>query len=43
MNTEQTGKNIFIYIKTHYDETILAKTQKLEKNMMKYSSYTNHL
>ena len=43
MNTEQTGKNIFIYVKTHYDETILAKTRKLEKTMMKYSSYTNHL
>ena len=25
MNTEQTGKNIFKYIKTHYDETILVK------------------
>ena len=33
MNTEQTSKNIFTYIKTHYGETILAK----------YSSYTNHL
>ena len=43
MNTEQTGKNIFIYIKTHFDETILAKTRKQEKTMMKYSSYTNHL
>ena len=27
----------------HYGETILAKTQKLEKTMIKYSSYTNHL
>ena len=43
MNTEQTGKNIFIYIKTLYDEANLAKTPKLEKSMMKYSSYTNHL
>ena len=25
MNTEQTSKNIFMYIKTHYGETILAK------------------
>ena len=27
----------------HYGETILAKIQKLEKTMIKYSSYTNHL
>ena len=27
----------------HYCETILAKIQKLEKTMIKYSSYTNHL
>ena len=43
MNTEQTSINIFTYIKTHYSETILAKVQKLEKTMIKYSSYTNHL
>ena len=43
MNTEQTSKNIFTYIKTHYGETILAKIRKLEKNMIKYSSYSNHL
>ena len=43
MITEQTSKNIFMYIKTHYGETILAKIRKLEKNMIKYSSYTNHL
>ena len=42
-NTEQTSKNIFTYIKTHYGETILAKIQKLEKTMIKYSSYTDHL
>ena len=27
----------------HYGETILAKIQKLEKTMIKYSSCTNHL
>ena len=43
MNTELTSKNIFTYIKTHCGETILAKIQKLEKTMIKYSSYTNHL
>ena len=43
MNTEQTSKNIFTYIKTYYGETILAKIRKLEKTMIKYSSYTNHL
>ena len=43
MNTEQTSKNIFTHIKTHYGETILTKIQKLEKTMIKYSSYTNHL
>ena len=43
MNTEQTSKNIFTYIKTHYGETILGKIQKLENTMIKYSSYTNHL
>ena len=43
MNTEQTSKNIFMYIKTHYGETILAKIWKLEKTIVKYSSDTNHL
>ena len=43
MNTEQKSKNIFMDIKTNYGETILAKVQKLEKTMIKYSSYTNHL
>ena len=43
MNTEQKSENIFAYIKTHYSETILAKIRKLEKTMIKYSSYTNHL
>ena len=43
MNTEQTVKNIFTYIKMHYGETILAKIRKLEKTIIKYSSYTNHL
>ena len=32
-----------MYIKMHYGETILAKIQKLEKTMIKYSSYINHL
>ena len=35
MNTEQTSKNIFTYIKTHYGETILAKIRKLEKTATK--------
>ena len=43
MNTEQTSKNVFTYIKTHYGEIILAKIRKLEKTMIKYSSYTNYL
>ena len=43
MNTEQASENIFSYTKTHYGETILAKIRKLEKIMIKYSSYTNHL
>ena len=43
MNTEQTSKNTFTYIKMHYSETILAKIRKLEKTMIKYSFYTNHL
>ena len=33
MNTEQTSKNIFMYIKTHYYETILAKIQALERKL----------
>ena len=28
---------------THYGETILAKIRKLEKTMIQYLSYTNHL
>ena len=43
MNTEQISKNILTYIKTHYVETIPAKIWKLEKTMIKYSSYNNHL
>ena len=43
MNSEHTTKNIFTYIKTHYGENILFKIQKLEKTMIKYSSYTNRL
>ena len=43
INTEQTSLNIFTCIKTHYGETILAKIRKLEKTMIKYSSYTNLL
>ena len=43
MNTEQTSKNTFTYIKTHYGETILAKILKLEKIMFRYSSYANSL
>ena len=43
MKTEQTSENIFTYIKTYYGETILAKVRKLDKTMIKYSSYTNHL
>ena len=27
----------------HYDEAIIAKIRKLEKIMIKYLSYTNHL
>ena len=27
----------------HYGETMLAKIRKLEKPMIRYSSYTNHL
>ena len=34
MNTEQTRKNIFTHIKTHYGEIILAKIWKLEKTMI---------
>ena len=43
MNTEQTSKNIFTYIKTRYGEAILAKILKLEKTMIKYLLFTNHL
>ena len=43
MNTEQTNISIFTYIKMHYGEAILVKIRKLEKTMIKYSSYTNHL
>ena len=43
MNTEQTSENTFTYIKTHYGETILAKTLKLEKIMFRYSSHANSL
>ena len=39
---KQTSENIFTYIKKN-GETILAKIWKLEKTMIKYSSYTNHL
>ena len=39
MNTEQTNISIFTYIKMHYGEAILVKIQKLEKTMIKYSSY----
>ena len=35
--------SVFTYIKMHYGENILAKILKLEKTMIKYSSYTNHL
>ena len=38
MNNEQASENIFTYIKTHYNEIILAKLRKLEKTMIKYSS-----
>ena len=43
MNTEQTIKNTFTYIKAHYGQTILAKIRKLGKTMIKYSSYINQL
>ena len=43
MNIGHTSKNISMFIKLHYGETILAKIRKLEKTMIKYSSYTNHL
>ena len=32
-----------MYIKRNYGEIILVKIQKLEKTMIKYSSYTNRL
>ena len=41
-SSEKYLRNTFMYIKTH-GETILAKIRKLEKTMIKYSSYTNHL
>ena len=40
MNTDKTNKNILMYIKMHYGETILAKIRKLEKTMIKCSSYS---
>ena len=43
MITERARHNTFKYIKTHYGETILAKIWKLQKAVIKYSSYTNHL
>ena len=43
MNTDQTSENIFPYIKTHYGEAILAKIQRLERTIIKNSSFTNHL
>ena len=43
MNTEQTSKNIFACIKTRYAEAILPKIRKLEKTLIKYSSYADHL
>ena len=43
MNTEKESKKIFMYIKTHYGETSLAKIWKLEKAMIENSSYGNHV
>ena len=43
INTEQKSENIFTYIKMHNSQTIPAKIRKLEKTMIKYSSYTDHL
>ena len=43
MNTEQTSQNISTYIKMRNGTGVLAKTQKAEKAMIKYSSYTNNL
>ena len=43
MTIEQTFQNIFTHIKVHYSENIPLKIRKLEKNMIKYSSYTSHL
>ena len=43
MNTGQTSETIFMYIKRHYGETILAKIRKLEKTMIKYLSLANYL
>ena len=38
-SSEKYLRNTYMYIKTHYGETILAKIRKLEKTMIKYSSY----
>ena len=43
MDTERISKNIFTYMKMHYGEANLAKIRELEKTMVKYSSYANHL
>ena len=43
MTIEQTCQNIFTHIKVHYSEDIPLKIRKLEKNMIKYLSYTSHL
>ena len=43
MNNEQTSEKFFTYIKMHYGEIIRAKRRKIEKAIIKYSSYTNHL
>ena len=43
MNTGQISENILMYIKAHYDETILARIRKLEKTMIKYLSLANDL
>ena len=43
MNTEQKSESTFTYIKTHNGKAILAKIRELEKTMIKYSSYINHL
>ena len=43
MTTDWKSEKFFTYIKTHYGGTVLAKTRKLKKTMIKYLSYTNHL